>query len=955
MSGGGEEDELKFLIALGLILGATALVALVLSWVKQSVIVAFISVGLVANMIFNHVIHEKPDMLMLRHFKEVGVLMLLFMAGLEVDLEATRKKWKEVTIVGIGQVTFSTTLSTLLAMAILPAIASTTTNGVSCLYFGFCMTFSSTILVLGYLKTTKTMGTAYGQLCLGTLVIQDVISVLAIAAIPSVAPKAPSPGRRLSGGSDDSPLGVALLKQFGMVLLMVVIAFLLSRFVVGKLFHQFARNLELLYLGALGYSLGLAGLAHLCGTSSEIAAFLAGVSLTHLPYKLHVLGKMEPLKTLGVALFFVALGLDTSLDDTFVKALPAGIGLGLLTVVTTLPYFMSLGYCARIKAHNCYMVGMLMNQISEFSLIVAEQCLKNHIFDKVVLSVLTIAAVVSIVISSIGHIFVDTIYPHIRRRMVFRAIDNHYKRACRHSRTGLPTMDEDSTICSEKEVQLMAVKVEDPHNDDKLEVEGPPESKYEWNFEAQLVGRSFEQLQSDLRDVELEMDTARRGMSETAEQKHRGHAPRSSVSGIVEMSTSHATDIVHGLIEGYVIVDRHMMFCTLRGGRMMFWEDQHDIGHVPPVSTWDISGMIIVDSDDGRKADSPEIGGDLKKKALSVNTSETSGHSSTAESDDEYHPWEWTIRLAHLHRTAHAVATGADPVQLEIHGFEDHSDHDWEDWRDALSVVSATLNPIALRRAHIKEALTLCRPKTRKVTSAGTQPSSVAHRLALHEERERIICIGYNEMFPAVVALGDALNKTVVLVEYDPYKIKAVKKRYSKEKRLENVQSKQRRGKEITPRAASSKMEHKGFNVEENLLEVPKLCEVHTEYADIHDPEAWEETEMDEAFMIISCMKGTEHALTAIGAWLKKVESETVFVACTSNNVEALHLYNSGAHFVLQTDALAMRSTREIFFESIVKVGDCSQLISAGQSHARRLKETKLNERIRFLYETGQG
>ena len=84
--------------------------------------------------------------------------------------------------------------------------------------------------------------------------------------------------------------------------------------------------------------------------------------------------------------------------------------------------------------------------------------------------------------------------------------------------------------------------------------------------------------------------------------------------------------------------------------------------------------------------------------------------SSEAESDDEeIHPWEWTIVLAHLHRTKHAVESGADPMKLRFHGLEDHSDHDLQDWQDALSVVSARLNPIALRRAHIKEELTIRR------------------------------------------------------------------------------------------------------------------------------------------------------------------------------------------------------------------------------------------------------
>ena len=87
--------------------------------------------------------------------------------------------------------------------------------------------------------------------------------------------------------------------------------------------------------------------------------------------------------------------------------------------------------------------------------------------------------------------------------------------------------------------------------------------------------------------------------------------------------------------------------------------------------------------------------------------------------------------------------------------------------------------------------------------------------------------------------------------------------------------------------------------------------------------------------------------------WLQKHESHTIFIACTHNNIEAIQLYEAGAHFVMQTDALAMRSTKEIFIETVANVGDCSQLVTAGQAHKRRLKKLQVEDQLRFLYETG--
>ena len=88
MAGGGEDS---FIEPLGLLLGLTALVALVLSYAKQSTIIAFITVGLVVTSSGVHV-----ETTTLGHFSEVGILILLFMAGLEVELEAFIQKWKTV-------------------------------------------------------------------------------------------------------------------------------------------------------------------------------------------------------------------------------------------------------------------------------------------------------------------------------------------------------------------------------------------------------------------------------------------------------------------------------------------------------------------------------------------------------------------------------------------------------------------------------------------------------------------------------------------------------------------------------------------------------------------------------------------------------------------------------------------------------------------------------------------
>ncbi|KAL9187603.1 hypothetical protein ACHAXT_005981 [Thalassiosira profunda] len=1030
---GSSEDS--FIQPLGFLLGLTAILALILSYLGQSTIVAFITVGVIVN-----AVGVEPDPTTLGNFAEVGILILLFMAGLEVDLAAFAKNWKTAAIVGVGQIAGCTGLFAALSLAVLPAVGQdVNTNAV--VYFGLCGCFSSTILVLGYLKSTKSMGTLHGQLCLGTLVLQDAASVLGIAVLGGL-------------GEEGSNPAVSVLILFAKLFAAVVIILLLERFVLTWLFEQFARSLELLYLGALGYATGLAALAVTAGFSGEITAFLAGVSLSRLPYKMHIETKMEPIKSLGVAIFFISLGLGLELGQEMLDALPIGVGLACFKLFITLPLFMVLGVMAKLKSHTVFMLGLLMNQISEFSLILCTLCVRAYVFDKVVLTVLTVAAVVSIIVSSVGHAYIDAIYNKVQRWSCLRCIDERRtKKLVKKLRKSAASGADGTAIENEaKEAALVApIKLERKPS----LLSGPASGdgiSGEWAWEDQLTHRLTEHLEIDLEETQKELEVARESMAATADEKkskksswslygRAGPDEKKSRKSVVKVS--HTTDIMHGMIEGYVVVDGELQFCTLRAGRVLFWDAQNDVGNRPPTSVWDVSTLAILEvrGGDGPRAKEWEApDGDIESVDLTI-----------VADDDSVHPWEWTIILGHIHRHTHndTFAVEDDTMKLAIHGLEDHSDHDAQDWRDALAVATSTLNPIALRLAHIRKELH-SRRETEGVTSS-------ERHVAKHGHRNEIICIGYNEFFPAVLSLADAVDKEVVVVEYDPMKLSAIEKLYNEEKRrmdfskdnrkrsshgslaslarkrsgssndlaslagkrsgsssdlasmqgspmrrgmgsstsgsplrrnrsrnasnndlpslheahstedangardLERIPEPPTRPRPTRLRTMSSPViggggSHKGFWASQSASEDNgtaarrEVRGVKGEYADIHDPECWDELGMDEAFMVVCTMKGARHAEKAILDWLRR--KRAIFVAIAQTAKEAMQMYKAGAHYVIHRDALAMRSTREIFLETVANVGDCSQLVAAGLAHKKRLLKLEEEDHLRFQYET---
>ena len=377
-----------FVVQLGVLLAATAAAALLLQFAKQSSILAYLIVGVGA---WATGVQIEKDVV--KALSETGILLLLFMAGLEVDIPSFLKDWKRALTVGLGQILLNTILGAGVAWLAL-GIEETTTL----VFFGLCMTFSSTIVVLGYLRTHREMESQHGQLILGIMVLQDIVAVLALALLAGMK----------AGGDLLPTLLMLLAKLVGLG----VVLYLAARFLLRPLFRQFASSSEMLLIGTLGWALGVAALGESIHFSPEIAAFMAGVALTALPYKLEIEDKVEPLKSFGIILFFIALGYELEPSAGMLDLWVGISAVVTLAVFGTMMIAVVLGYIARLKARTAFMIGGVINQISEFSLILATLArettvitdgVSRPIFTDGVYETIALSCVLSIFLSSLGH------------------------------------------------------------------------------------------------------------------------------------------------------------------------------------------------------------------------------------------------------------------------------------------------------------------------------------------------------------------------------------------------------------------------------------------------------------------------------------------------------------------------------------------------------------------------
>jgi len=222
----------------------------------------------------------------------IGLSLLLFMIGLEIDLQKMLSAGKVITFTAAAQI-----LGCVLAGWLVFDICGPAQNRLEALYLAVAAAMSSTVIIVKILYDKRELETLAGRVTLGVLVLQDLFVILFLAVQPDLK----------------NPTIHLLALALGKVVLLVAVAFLASRFVLPPVFKMIARLPELVLVGALAWCFALAGFAEWLGLSTAMGALIAGVMISTFPYTLDVVAKVTSLRDFFVTLFFVGLGMEIPL------------------------------------------------------------------------------------------------------------------------------------------------------------------------------------------------------------------------------------------------------------------------------------------------------------------------------------------------------------------------------------------------------------------------------------------------------------------------------------------------------------------------------------------------------------------------------------------------------------------------------------------------------------------
>ena len=314
---------------------------------------------------------------------EMGLILLLFIIGLEISIPRLLQAGRAIAVTGLLQFP----LCVALAWLILAPVSHLGGGRFDRLYLAVALGLSSTLIVVKLLFDKFEMATFTGRVTLGILIFQDLWAIGFLAVQPNLEHFGPAPLLRslLAGGG------------------LVGVAALLSRFVLPALFRSIARSTELVLLTAVAWCFLVTGFAGWVGLSREMGALIAGMVIAGLPYGTEVTTRLTGVRDFFLTLFFVGLGLKTPQPSW--RLLGFALGAAAFVAVSRFLVLSPLFALLRLDVRTATVVAINLSQISEFSLvIVALGASYGHVGADVA-SVVLFTLLITSVLSTYGILF----------------------------------------------------------------------------------------------------------------------------------------------------------------------------------------------------------------------------------------------------------------------------------------------------------------------------------------------------------------------------------------------------------------------------------------------------------------------------------------------------------------------------------------------------------------------
>jgi monovalent cation:H+ antiporter-2, CPA2 family len=341
--------EIPILNTMGILLGLAVLVLMAFRKFTLPTIIGFLITGVIVG---PHALGLVSHSHEIEAMAELGIILLLFIIGLEFSLKTLNSIKKAVLIGGFLQVGLTIIIPAgLFALFGFPLSQS--------VFIGFLLALSSTAIVLKLLSERGEINTPHGKIALAILIFQDIIVVPMMLFTPMIAGESDNIGQSLL---------VLVVKTIGVI----TVVLLSARFVVPRWLHMVARtkNRELFLLTVVTICISTAIMTSYVGLSLALGAFMAGLIISDSPYSHQAISNILPFREIFSSIFFISIGMLLDVHFLWDNLLPV---LGFTIVIIALKAIVAAiaGFALKYPPRTAFHAGLLLFQVGEFSFILS--------------------------------------------------------------------------------------------------------------------------------------------------------------------------------------------------------------------------------------------------------------------------------------------------------------------------------------------------------------------------------------------------------------------------------------------------------------------------------------------------------------------------------------------------------------------------------------------------------
>lgn len=332
---------------------------------------------------------------------EIGIILLMFGVGLHFSL----KELLSVRKIAVPGAVVQIATATLLGVALASYLGWSLAAG---LIFGLALSVASTVVLLRALQQRRLLESERGRIAVGWLIVEDLVTVLALVLIPAMADV-------LNGTDTTSSTGLVTVFALTVVKITAFVAFMLivGRRAMPAILHWVAHtgSRELFRLAVLAAALGVAfGAAELFGVSFALGAFFAGMILSESPLSQRAAEESLPLRDAFAVLFFVSVGM--LFDPSIVVDAPLELAatLAIILIGKSIAAFVIVRAFGR-STGTALTISASLAQIGEFSFILAGLGVGLGLLPEMGQDLILVGAIISILLNPVVFALVDRVAP----------------------------------------------------------------------------------------------------------------------------------------------------------------------------------------------------------------------------------------------------------------------------------------------------------------------------------------------------------------------------------------------------------------------------------------------------------------------------------------------------------------------------------------------------------------